>query len=79
MEISIPPDAEMLAKTQAAAAGFTSIDDYVANLIRRQRGRESNGSRELAFRELRRLRQELPKLSAAEIVRSVHEARTDLS
>ena len=46
MDISIPPDAEMLAKSQAAAAGFTSIDEYVANLIRHQPGRESNGSRE---------------------------------
>jgi hypothetical protein len=79
MQISIPPDAELLAKSQAIAAGFTSIDDYVANLIRRQPGRESNGSREKAFQELRQLRKELPKLGAAEIVRSVHEARTDLS
>jgi hypothetical protein len=78
MQISIPPDAELLAKNQATAAGFASIDDYVANLIRRQPGRESNGSRKEAFRELQQLRKELPRLSATEIVRSVHEARTDL-
>jgi len=79
MDISIPPDAEILARSQAAAAGFASIDEYVANLIRRQPGRESNGSREEAFRKLRQLRQELPKLAPAEIVRAVHEARADLS
>lgn len=79
MHISIPHDAEMLAKSQAAAAGFDSIDDYVANLIRRQPGRESISSRQRAFQELRQLRKELPKLGTSEIVRSVHEARTDLS
>ena len=79
MHISIPHDAEMLAKSQAAAAGFDSIDDYVANLIRRQPARELSTSRQSAFQELRQLRKELPKLGAAEIVRSVHEARTDLS
>ena len=78
MQISIPPDAELLAKNQATAAGFANIDDYVANLIRRQSGRESNGSREKAFQELRQLRKELPRLSATEIIHSVHEARTDL-
>jgi hypothetical protein len=79
MHISLPHDAEMLAKNQAAAAGFNSIDDYVANLIRRQSGRVKSSTRERAFQELRQLRKELPKLSPAEIVRSVHEARTDLS
>ena len=78
MHISLPHDAELLAKSQAAAAGFNSIDDYVANLIRRQPGRESSTYRERAFQELRQLRKELPKLSPAEIVRSVHEARSDL-
>lgn len=78
MDISIPHDAEMLAKSQAAAAGFDSIDEYVANLIRRQPAGMPPGSRARGFQELRQLRQELPKLSTAEIVRSVHEARADL-
>jgi hypothetical protein len=39
--------------------------------------RDSTRSRQQAFQELRRLRQELPKLSAAEIVRAVHDARAD--
>jgi hypothetical protein len=78
MEISIPHDAEMLAKRQAAAAGFDSIDEYVANLIRRQPAGTPPGSRSRGFQELRQLRQELPKLSTAEILRSVHEARADL-
>lgn len=78
MQISIPHDAEMLVKSQAAAAGFKSIDEYVTSLIRRQPGRESSGSREGAFQELRQLREELPKLGTEEIMRSVHEARTDL-
>jgi hypothetical protein len=79
MHISIPPDAELLARSQATAAGFNSIDDYVANLIRRQPDRESSRSRTQGFLELRQLRQELPKIGAAEIVRTVHEARTELS
>jgi hypothetical protein len=79
MQISLPLDAEILAKSQATAAGFTNIDEYVANLIRRQPGKATANSREQAFQELRKLRQELPKLSAVEIVRSVHDARTDLS
>jgi len=78
MQISIPPDAELLARAQAASAGFANIDEYVANLIRRQRVQESNGSRKAALADLQQLRQELPKLGTAEIVRSVHEARTDL-
>jgi hypothetical protein len=78
MHISLPLDAELLAKSQADAGGFNSIDEYVANLIRRQPGPESTPSRESAFEGLRQLRKELPKIEAAEIVRSVHEARTDL-
>ena len=78
MHISLPHDAETLAKSQAAAAGFVSIDEYVANLIRRQPDRKPSNTREQAFQELRQLRSELPKLGPAEIVRSVHEARTDL-
>jgi hypothetical protein len=78
MHIIIPSDAEILAKRQAAAAGFMNVDEYIANLIRRQPSQESSRSRERAFRELRALRDELPKLNAEEIVRSVHEARMDL-
>ncbi|MEX2093772.1 MAG: hypothetical protein WD971_13895 [Pirellulales bacterium] len=56
MQISLPPDAELLAKSQAAAAGFTSIDEYLASLILRQRNGESSTTREKEFHELRLLR-----------------------
>lgn len=79
MQISIPPDAELLVKGQAAAAGFANVDDYIANLIRRQPGQESTSSRAGAFQELQLLRNELPKLDIDEIVQSVHDARADLS
>jgi hypothetical protein len=69
---------QLLAKIQAAAAGFTSVDEYIANLIRRQPSRESSRSREKALQELRQLRKELPKLGAEEIVRFVQESRADL-
>ena len=78
MQVSIPQDAETLAKSQAAAAGFASVDEYIANLIRSQPSRESSRSRDTAFQVLRQLRKELPKLRTEEIVRSVREARTDL-
>ncbi len=78
MHISLPQDAGLLAKSQADAAGFNSIDEYVANLIRRQPGPDSAPRRASAFEELRQLRKELPKFDVTEIVRSVHEARTDL-
>ena len=78
MQVSIPHDAEMLAKNQAAAAGFASVDEYIANLIRCQPGRETSLSRDQALQDLRQLRKELPKLRTEEIVRSVREARTDL-
>lgn len=35
-QITIPDDANALAASQAAAAGFASIDEYLADLIRRQ-------------------------------------------
>lgn len=38
-QVTIPDDATKLAASQAAAAGFASIDDYLADLIRRQKGR----------------------------------------
>ncbi len=76
MQISLPREAELLANSQAAAAGFTSIDEYLASLILRQPNGESSTTRETAFHELQKLRKELPKLGAAEIVRTVHEART---
>jgi hypothetical protein len=79
MHISIPPDTELLAMSQAAAAGFTSIDEYVANLIRCQPNPVLPSTREKALQELRQLRKELPQLSATEIVHLVHDARADLS
>jgi hypothetical protein len=79
MSISIPPDAEQLARAQAAAAGFSSVDAYLENLVRRQTACDATSRRGKALDELRLLRKELPKLSATEIVRSLHEARADLS
>jgi hypothetical protein len=79
VQISIPQDAENLARNQAAAAGFANVDDYIANLIRRQPGQNATLPRIRAFQELQKLREELPKLGAEEIVRLVHDARTDLS
>jgi hypothetical protein len=78
MQITIPRDAELLAQSQAAAAGFASVDDYIANLIRLQPRRELIGSRDQALQDLGRLRTELPKLTRDEIVQSVQEGRTDL-
>lgn len=79
MQITIPDDALALAKTQAEAAGFENVGDYVANLIRRHGVAKKNGlSPSDAIKDLRELRRELPKLSTGEIVDLVHDARTDL-
>ncbi len=79
MQITIPDDAGALARTQAAAAGFPDVGDYVANLIRHQPRRNADAlSREQALKDLRQLREELPKLSSHEIVEMVHDARADL-
>lgn len=79
MQINIPDDAGALARQQAEAAGFPSVNDYVANLIRHQpRGGASGLTRAEALEDLRQLRKEIPKLSTQEIVELVHEARADL-
>jgi hypothetical protein len=77
MQIDIPQDAEGLARGQAAAAGFASVDEYVANLIR-HRAKSTKLTREQALTKLRKLRAETPKLSREQIVEMVSESRADL-
>ena len=77
MQIEIPPDAEDLAKGQAAAAGFESVDEYVASLIRRS-GVPTRPLQEQTLDRLRLLRARTPKLSADEIVTMAAEARFGL-
>ena len=78
MHIEIPKDAEALARGQAEAAGFASVDEYITNLIRDRCGAVSL-SREEALVDLKRLRSETPKMTSEEIVELVTEARADLS
>ena len=78
MHIEIPKDAEALARGQAEAAGFASVDEYITNLIRDRCGAVSL-SREEALVDLKRLRSETPKMTSEEIVDLVTEARADLS
>ena len=77
MHIEIPKDAEILARGQAEAAGFASVDEYVTNLIR-YRSTAASLSREEALADLKRLRSETPKMTTEEIVDLVAEARADL-
>ena len=77
MRIEIPKDAEMLAKGQAEAAGFSSVDEYVTNLIRRNTP-TTKLTREQALENLRKLRAEIPKMTRQAIVNMVAEARAEL-
>jgi len=77
MHIEIPKDAEALARGQAEAAGFASVDECVTNLIRDRSGAVSL-SREDALDDLKKLRSETPKMTSEEIVDLVTQARADL-
>ena len=75
MHIEIPKDAELLLRSQAKSAGFASIDEYVANLIRR-REPTPKLTRAQSLEKLRRLRAETPKMTRQEVVNMVAEARS---
>jgi hypothetical protein len=77
MHIEIPKDAELLAQGQAESARFSSVDEYVAHLIRR-RAPITQLTRQQALEKLRKLRAETPKLSRHEIVDMVVETRAEL-
>jgi hypothetical protein len=77
MQIEIPKDAEVLVKGQADAAGFTNVEDYIANLIRNHTPAVKL-TREQALSKLRKLRSKTPKMTQQEIVDMVAEARADL-
>lgn len=86
MQIELPKDTEQLAQDQAAAAGFASVDEYIADLIRHRKPAvkanrkvdpEVVERRRKAFEEIRRLRAETPKFSREEIVEMVREGRDE--
>lgn len=77
MQIEIPLDAEQLAKSQAKAAGFESVGEYVTNLIR-NRSSLASLSRQEAVAKLRQLRAETPKFQRDAILGMVSEARAEL-
>lgn len=77
MNIKIPKDAEALAIRQAKAAGFDNLEDYIVSLIR-QKPQALPEARQHALQELKRLRAETPKMTPAEIVEMVAEARAEL-
>jgi hypothetical protein len=77
MRIDIPKDAASLARGQAEAAGFASVDEYVANLIR-HRSRTASLSLNEALADLKSLRSETPKMTSEEIVELVAQSRADL-
>jgi len=77
MKIVIPKDAASLARSQADAAGFASVDEYVASLIR-DRDNPSEFRRKEALEALRDLRGRTPKMTRQEIVALVSEGREQL-
>lgn len=78
MQITIPDDAGILARTQADAAGFSDVGDYLANLVRHQSPRAIGLERRLnAIDDLRQLRRTAPKLTGDEIVALVRAGRDE--
>lgn len=77
-QVNIPDDAGFLARSQAAAAGYDSVDAYLADLIRRQKSEGRGPSRIEAARKLKALRRSLPKLTTQEVLGAVRESRADL-
>lgn len=80
MQINLSETTLSIAKSQADAAGFSNVNDYIANLIAHQPSGDSDNhlTRTKALEQLRKLRKEVPKLSDNTIVELVHEARAEL-
>lgn len=80
MQIDLSETTLSIAKNQATAAGFSSVNDYIANLITDQQSGnlDNRSTRAEALEKLHQLRQEVPKFSTEEIVDMVREARVDL-
>ncbi|SFI77750.1 hypothetical protein [Planctomicrobium piriforme] len=73
MQITIPQDVAETLLNRAEAAGFRTVDEYVLDLLAAPPAPKTSTSN--AIEQLRKLRREVPRMSASEIVELVHEGR----
>jgi len=73
MQIEIPDNIANAIQSKAIAAGFPTIEDYVLSLVMREQ--TAPFSPQEALEQLRKLRDEVPRMTKHEIVEAVVEGR----
>ena len=73
MQITIPAEIELAARNKAEATGFRTVEEYIVDLIVADQTAPISAS--VALKQLRELRQQVPRMTDAEIVALVGEGR----
>lgn len=74
MQIQLPDELAEELRVRAAGAGLGSIEEYVLQLVEADRPSHPE-LKHPSLERIRRLRESVDKMSADEIVQSIHESR----